>query len=344
MKTVTANFCPFAVRSGGYLTWPGSNVEGGVTLDLSQLTTIDVDEKQGTVGLGPGSRWKAVYTALEQYNLTTVGGRVPNVGVGGFFLGGGISLLSFQHGFGCDNIVNYEIVLADGTIVNANGNSHPDLFWAMKLGSTNYGIVTRFDVRMYPLKDVWGGIRTYPATSNDTPRLLDSWISFARNKAAVREELQAIILGRWGKGGVDEIMTVWHASLDSVPGPPLIDVPAIYDSTRKTSLLNVIGDVILAEKRYRWYTLTVKLDASFLWDVFDHAKDIFSKLEDVSGMHWDLAYQPITRGFLTASSETGGNPFKSVLEESEDDLASKVSVIDSVYQSNVDMQLSYFME
>ncbi|KAK7460697.1 hypothetical protein VKT23_009412 [Stygiomarasmius scandens] len=324
MKIVTTNLCPFAVRSGGHLSWPGSNVEGGVTLDLNQLTTIDVDETRGTVGLGPGSRWMAVYTALEQYNLTTVGGRMPDVGVGGFLLGGGISLLSFQHGFGCDNIVNYEIVLADGTIVNANANSHPDLFWAMKLGSTNYGIVTRFVMRMYPLKDVWGGIRTYPRFPKDTPRLLDNWVSFARDKATVRGELQAIIMGRWEDGG-DEVVSVWHASLDSVPGPPLTDTPAIGDSTRITSLPKLVEDLqssaFAEKKRHRMYTLTVKLDALFLWDVLNHTKDIFDKLEHISGMHWDLIYQPITGGFLTKSSETGGNPFKSVLEESDKDLA-----------------------
>ncbi|KAK7460696.1 hypothetical protein VKT23_009411 [Stygiomarasmius scandens] len=270
MKTVTTNLCPFAVRSGGHSAWPGSNVQGGVTLDLSQLTIIDIDEKRGTVGLGPGSRWKAVYAAMEQYNLTVVGGRSPNVGVGGFMLGGGISLLSFRRGFGCDNIVNYEIVLADGTILDVNATSHSDLFWALKLGSTNYGIVTR---------------------------------------STTREELQVIIIG-----GGDEIVSVWHASLDSVPGASLTDTPTIADSTRTTSLLNLVGDLqssaFVETGRRRTYTLTVKLDAPFLWDVFKHAKDIFDKLEYVSGMHWYLIYQPITKGFPIKSSETGGSPFK----------------------------------
>ncbi|KAK7438622.1 hypothetical protein VKT23_017955 [Stygiomarasmius scandens] len=325
MKTVTTNLCPFAVRSGGHMTWPGSNVQGGVTIDLRLLNNIDIDEKRSVAGLGPGSKWKTVYSAMELYNLTAVGGRLPDVGVGGFLLGGGISLLSFRNGFGSDNVVNYEIVLADGTIVNANANSHPDLFWALKLGSTNYGVVTRFDVRMYPLRDVWGGIRTYAVTSKDTPRLLSSWISFAQGEAATREELQGLFIGRWRKSGVDEIATVWHASLDSVPGPSLTDAPIIDDFTRTTSLLDLVNDLqsgdLADTKRNRWHTLTVKLDASFFWDVFNHAKSIFDKLEYISGMHWDLTFQPITRGFLTASSETGGNPFKSVLEESEDDLA-----------------------
>ncbi|KAF5336267.1 hypothetical protein D9758_016053 [Tetrapyrgos nigripes] len=325
MKTVTKHSCPFAVRSGGHMTWTGSNVAGGVTLDLSQLNVIDVDEKKGLVRLGPGSKWSSVYAAMEQYNLTTVGGRMPEVGVGGFFLGGGISLLSFQHGFGSDNVINYEVVLADGTVVNANADSHSDLFWALKLGSTNFGVVTRLDVLTYPLKEVWGGIRTYPVTSEHTPRLLDNWVSFARGEASTREELQALILGRWQKGNVDEIATIWHASLDSVPSPPLTTTASIDDSTRTTTLLNLVDDLQSSDfadkKRNRWFTFTVKLDAPFIWDVFSRAKEIYDGLEYVSGMHWDLAFQPITKGFLTASSKTGGNPFKNVLMESQDDLA-----------------------
>jgi len=99
MKTVTTNSCPFAVRSGGHMTWPGSNVQGGVTLDLRLLNNIDIDEKQGVAGLGPGSKWKTVYSAMEQYNLTAVGGRLPDVGVGGFLLGGKFPYLVVIGGF-----------------------------------------------------------------------------------------------------------------------------------------------------------------------------------------------------------------------------------------------------
>ncbi|THU79384.1 FAD-binding domain-containing protein [Dendrothele bispora CBS 962.96] len=325
MKTVTEHSCPFAVRSGGHSTWPGSNVQGGVALDLGLLNSIDVDEEKGVAQLGPGCKWKNVYAAMEQYNVTTVGGRMPDVGIGGFFLGGGISLLSFRHGFGSDNVINYEVVLADGTAVSANAASHPDLFWALKLGSTNFGIVTRFDVLTYPVKEVWGGIRTYPVTSEQTPKLIENWVSFARGAATTREELQALIIGRWRKGGVDEIATIWHASLDSVPGPPLTDTPPIDDSTRTTTFLNLIDDLQSSDfadkKRNKWDAFTIKMDAPTIWDVFNGAKRTFDKLEHVSGMQWDVAFQPITQGFLTASEKTGGNPFRKVLMESGDDLA-----------------------
>jgi hypothetical protein len=240
---------------------------------------------------------------------------------------GGISLLSFQHGFGSDNILNYELVLSNGTILHANASSHPDLFWALKLGSSNFGVVTRFDVRTYPLKpQVWGGIRAYPVTPSDTPTLISNWVSFARSSAAKREELQALILGQGQKG--EEIATIWHASVNDVPSPPLSTAPPLFDGTRMTTLLDLVGDLGSSDfsdkRRNRWYTLTVKLDAPFIWDVFEHAKGMFDGLElEFDGMRWDVLFQPVTQGFVSASEETGGNPFRSVLMESADDLASK---------------------
>ncbi|KAF5340906.1 hypothetical protein D9758_012163 [Tetrapyrgos nigripes] len=233
----------------------------------------------------------------------------------------GISLLSFQHGFGSDNVVNYQVVLADGSIVDANATFHPDLFWALKLGGTNFGIVTRFDVLTYPLKDVWSGIRTYPITAHETPQLLDNWISFTQDSASVKEELQAICLGRHN---THERAIVWHASLDTSPSAPLTLAASIIDTTKTTTLLDAIHDLqfnFADHKRVRWFTFTTRLDASFLWDVFSRAKEIYDELEHVSGIHWDVLIQPITRGFSAASSETGENPFRNVLMESGDDLA-----------------------
>ncbi|KAF5340904.1 hypothetical protein D9758_012165 [Tetrapyrgos nigripes] len=315
VKTLTKHDCPFAVRSGGHMSWTAANSAGGVTLDLGQLNGVDVDEEKGVVRLGPGSTWKRVYTVMEGYNVTTAGARMTDVG--------GISLLSFQHGFGSDNVANYEVVLADGSIVNANATSHPDLFWALKLGSTNYGIVTRFDTFTYPLKDVWSGLRVYPVTSQETPQLLENWATFSRNVASLKDELQFLVLGRHRQDNVDERIVVWHGSLDTTPTPPLTPAASTHDTTRATTLLGFLEDLtgFDEQKRTRWSTFTVKIDAAFLWDTFSRMKEIFDELEYVSGLQWDLCLQPIAQSFLTASSKTGGNPFRKVLMESEDDLA-----------------------
>ncbi|KAJ5745667.1 FAD-binding domain-containing protein [Penicillium odoratum] len=134
----------FAVRGGGHTPYAGAaNIEKGVTLDLSLMNEVKLSEDHKIVDLGPGGRWKKVWETLDPYNLTVTGGRDSDVGVGGFLLGGGLSYLGPILGWGCDNIVEYEIVLASGKIVTVNKSSYSDLFLALKGGGNNFGVVTR---------------------------------------------------------------------------------------------------------------------------------------------------------------------------------------------------------
>lgn len=86
-----------------------SNTFGGITIDLSNLNTLQISEDRKTASLGPGNRWEAVFDFLDPYNVTVVGGRNAGVGVGGFLLGGGISFVSRRYGWGVDNVQNYEV-------------------------------------------------------------------------------------------------------------------------------------------------------------------------------------------------------------------------------------------
>lgn len=109
------------------------------------------------------NRWKDVYAYLGQYNLTAAGGRLGPVGVPGLLLAGGVNFYGNQVGFACTTVVNYEVVLADGTIVQANTKNNSDLFWALKGGSSNFGLVTRFDMETIPSRKVWAGTWTVAA-------------------------------------------------------------------------------------------------------------------------------------------------------------------------------------
>lgn len=105
----------FAVRGGGHTTWAGSNnIDRGITIDLGLMhsTTLDTDTLVASVG--PGSRWAEVYATLEPHGVTVVGGRAGSVGVAGFLMGGGNSFYTAEKGFACDNVVNFEVVLANG--------------------------------------------------------------------------------------------------------------------------------------------------------------------------------------------------------------------------------------
>lgn len=133
----------------------------------AKINTVQLSADRGTVSIGPGNKWYDVYQVLDPLGISVVGGREAGVGVGGLTLGGGISYFSGRFGWACDNILNYEVVLADGSIVNASPISHPDLYQALRGGSgTNFGIVTRFDAFAFEQGLLWGGSRFYSLASN----------------------------------------------------------------------------------------------------------------------------------------------------------------------------------
>ncbi|KAK0130204.1 hypothetical protein ONS96_000728 [Cadophora gregata f. sp. sojae] len=174
IKVISRHTCIFAIKSGGHAMFPGaSTASGGIVLDLHLLNRLELSGDKETAYVGPGNRWGVVYEFLKPWNLTVVGGRVGDVGVGGFLLGGGISFISRRYGWGCDNVRNYEIVLANGTISNISHTSNPDLYFALRGGGKNFGVVTRFDLETYPNLPVWWG-GFYFMLLSSTPSLLSS--------------------------------------------------------------------------------------------------------------------------------------------------------------------------
>lgn len=142
---------------------PGAaNIVDGVLISMVRLNTLSLSSDQSVAQIGTGLRWEVVYSYLSPLNLTVPGGRYGNVGVGGLLLGGGINYFGSEVGWSMNNVVNYEVVLANGTIVNANSQWHPDLAWALKGGSSNFGIVTRFDMKTLSISAVYGGLSVYP--------------------------------------------------------------------------------------------------------------------------------------------------------------------------------------
>lgn len=173
--------CPFAIKSGGHAPWPGANdIHDGVTLDLSLINEVSLSEDRSFVRLGSGALWCDAYDALNGTGIAFTGGRVPGVGVGGLALGGGYSFFSPRHGFVADNVLNYEIVLASGEIQNVNKTHSSDLFMALKGGSSNFGIVTKFDIAAFEHDDdVYRGILVMPISVTDTVLTSIGW--FAEN-------------------------------------------------------------------------------------------------------------------------------------------------------------------
>lgn len=131
---------------------------------LSNLTQIELSEDKSTVTLGPGHRWGAIYDYLRDYNLTVTGGRLSPIGVPGLLLAGGVNFYGNQYGWAADNVLSYDVVLANGTVVRSSDREHSDLFWALKGGSSNFGIVTSFTMRTIESAQVYAG--TYAVSSD----------------------------------------------------------------------------------------------------------------------------------------------------------------------------------
>ncbi|KAH7312505.1 hypothetical protein B0I35DRAFT_513840 [Stachybotrys elegans] len=148
-----------AIRSGSHSTTGGNNIVNGVAIDLSHMNSTEYDEASSLARVYTGARWESVYSHLAGVNRSVVGGRDGTVGVGGFLLGGGYSFYSPKLGFGCDSVVNYEVVLGNGTIVQANESAHSDLYRALKGGHSNFGLVTRFDMATIPARNLWYELR-----------------------------------------------------------------------------------------------------------------------------------------------------------------------------------------
>jgi FAD/FMN-containing dehydrogenase len=166
----------FAIRSGGHTQYAGANnIDGGVTVDLEHLNWTRFDEKTETVDIGPGGRWKDVYGTLREHRRVVAGGRDGNVGVAGLLLGGGKTFFVGKRGFACDDVVSYEVVLADGSIITATSERHEDLFRALKGGSNNFGLVTNFKMRAIECDAIWAGLNFFPKqlTTTATQALVD---------------------------------------------------------------------------------------------------------------------------------------------------------------------------
>ncbi|KAI0273284.1 FAD-binding domain-containing protein [Russula aff. rugulosa BPL654] len=151
---------PFSVKGGGHTANPGFSSTSGVQIVMTRFNEIKVNSACGTVEVGAGLTWGQVYEALEPTGVNVVGGRTPGVGVAGLTLGGGYSFKTSQYGLAVDNIARLELVLPNGTITSVTSKDE-DLWFGLRGGMNNFGIVTKFILESHPQTDVWGGIRFY---------------------------------------------------------------------------------------------------------------------------------------------------------------------------------------
>jgi FAD/FMN-containing dehydrogenase len=155
---------PLSVKGGGH-DYAGNTVaEGGLLIDLGPMKAVEVDVPGRRVTVGAGCTWRDVDEATQPHGLATTAGTVSTVGVSGFTLGGGLGWLARKHGLAADNLLGADVVTASGEVVRADETHNPDLFWAIRGGSGNFGVVTSFELALHEVgPDVLAGQVIYPA-------------------------------------------------------------------------------------------------------------------------------------------------------------------------------------
>lgn len=265
LEILLDNWCRFAVKGGGHSTHrDASNSVGGVTIDLNTMDHVEFVENNTRVNLGPGLVLHDAYTALEAYNSTIVAGRVADVGLPGFTLGGGISNLSPQYGLAVDNIFEYQVrlhqalylanadrvmqlVLPNATIVNVTESTDPDLYFALRGGGNNFGIVTNFQARVVPQTLVMGGGKTYH--NNYTEILVEKSLELTTTLA---NNTYMCFSTRyyWDAGEERYIMSIEQFYYQPILEPPVFaslnEVPYEESTIRLSTASNLTSDEVAA--------------------------------------------------------------------------------------------------
>ena len=180
---------PVAVRAGGHSIPGFSSCDGGLVIDLSPMQGIRVDAAARRAQAQAGLTWAAFDHETQAFGLATTGGLVSSTGIAGFTLGGGVGWLMRKHGLACDNLVSADVVTADGRLVHASEDENPELFWGLRGGGGNFGIVTSLEYRLHPVgPTVTSGAVFYPGDrAGDVLRFYRDWV------ASAPEELTTLV-------------------------------------------------------------------------------------------------------------------------------------------------------
>lgn len=309
----------FAIRGGGHSPVDGaSSIAGGVLIDLSRFNQVVLAEDKKSTVIGAGCRWIDVYSTLEKDGVAVVGGRNSAVGVAGLTLGGGLSFFSPQHGFVCSNIIEYEIVLADGSVAIASEQNNADLWRALKGGGNNFGIVTRFTARTFACTHVWSGFVYYlgwkapevlsafhsvvarPVSSGLDPRFdprgAGPLACFTYLQALGIQAIAVNIVhtlpditdpgwpAGWLNSGFGKIWRVWNTC----------KVRSLSSATDELNALNP------PQRRQEFATTTIRNDKDTILAAHAAYRDAIKKIRqhNIKGMSWTLVLQPLLPAWM----------------------------------------------
>ncbi|KAJ4289874.1 hypothetical protein N0V90_011207 [Kalmusia sp. IMI 367209] len=303
----------FAVRGNGHMTVKGAaSTSNGVLIVLTKFRELVISADRNTASIGPGITWLEVYQWVQKHDRTIVGGRYGPVGVSGLLLGGGISFHSGQYGWAANSVVAYEVVTADGRILQASKKTNSDLFWALKGGSSNFGIVTRFDVQTHPTGQIYGGI-------------------FSWNASNVHQAVDALAAFAAPGGGIDDpkVALLPNIAIDPASGIQSASIFGFYDGVDDTILQNFTNSALATTAKIRTYAdfiaegsaggargnfrgafhcASFKASAQTVKMIHETVtKDAIKNLAKVPGVFVALSIQPLGKSWLKAAQKAGGD-------------------------------------
>jgi FAD/FMN-containing dehydrogenase len=159
---VRANGLLVAVRGGGHNVAGNAVCDGGLVIDLTRMKGLRVDPTRRTARAEPGLTWREFDRETQAFGLATTGGQISTAGIAGLTLGGGWGYLARKHGLACDNLLSIDVVTADGQFLTASAAENADLFWGLRGGGGNFGVVTSFEYQLHSVGPVFAGIVAYP--------------------------------------------------------------------------------------------------------------------------------------------------------------------------------------
>ncbi len=288
-----------AVRGGAHNGAGLGTCDGGLVIDLSPMKGVFVDTGRKTLRVGGGCTWGDVDHAASAYGLATPSGFISTTGVGGLTLGGGIGYLSRAHGLTIDNLLSAEVVLADGRIVTASDDENADLFWALRGGGGNFGVVTSFEFKAHSVATVYGGPMLWPMEQArelmqwwrdfilDAPEHINGWFGFVTVPPAApfpeEVHLQKMCAVVWCyTGPLDQAEAHFRPIREAMP--PAVDFAGPIPWPVLQSLFDGLYPAGL-----QWYW-----KADFVGDLSDKAIDLHIKYgQQLPSMHSTMHLYPI---------------------------------------------------
>jgi FAD/FMN-containing dehydrogenase len=291
-----------AVRGGGHNVAGTAVCDDGIVIDLSAMRAVSVDPVQRTTHVQGGALWGDVDHETQAHGLATTGGIIGHTGVGGLSLGGGIGWLMRKHGLTIDNLVEAEVVTADGDIIQASTHQHPDLFWALRGGGGNFGVVTSFRFRLHPVgPTVMAGPIFWAAA--DTPDVLRFYRDFV---SSAPDELGNVVR----LGTIPPLPVV----SDELHFRPAVAVASCYagpieDGERAVRPLRTFGTPLVdlvGPTRYVDHQRGLDDTVPHGWHYYWKATDLTAMSDDVIDIVADHAYRANSSRSYAAMFHLGG--------------------------------------